>query len=108
MVKSSMQLDLVYGCLADPTRRDIIERLTGYELTVSQLASYYDVSLAAISRHLKLLYGAGLIRKHRQGKYFIITTNPSGLVVADEHLERYRAFQSGRYDRLEVLLQEKE
>jgi DNA-binding transcriptional ArsR family regulator len=60
MVEYTPSLDSIFGSLADPTRRDILQRVAGRELTVSQIAEPYDLSLAAVSKHLKILERAKL------------------------------------------------
>jgi DNA-binding transcriptional ArsR family regulator len=99
------QLDSIFHSLADPTRRDMLRRLAGYELTVGQLAQKYDVSLAAISKHLKVLEGAKLVLKRKEGKKYIVTLAPDALKEADEYLRQYEQMWQSRHDKLQKLLQ---
>ena len=106
MVEYSMQLDTVFGSLADPTRRDILSRLQLGELNVGEIASVYDVSLAAISKHLKILEQASLIRKRRQGKERIVSLEPAAMRQAADYLKQYERLWNERFDRLDEFLKE--
>lgn len=99
-------LDGVFGSLADPTRRDILERLQLSDLNVSEVAEPYDISLAAVSKHLKILEQAGLIRKRKQGKERVVSLAPQVVVQAAEYLQQYERRWADRFDRLETLLNE--
>lgn len=83
---NSTQLSNIFSALADPVRRDIIERIQRTELTVNQIAIDYDMSLAAVSKHLKILYNADLIHKRKSGRYVFVTANRNGLQEAIEYL----------------------
>jgi len=89
MVDYTLRLDTIYGALADPIRRDILERVYGSELTVGQIAIEYDMSLAAVSKHLKVLYDADLIRKRRDGKYHYVTAHPIGMRAGLDYMLQY-------------------
>jgi DNA-binding transcriptional ArsR family regulator len=105
MVEYTLNLDSVFGSLADPTRRDILRRLTGQELSVSELAQPYDhLTLAAVSKHLKVLEKARLIIKRRQGKQQIVKLSPQTLAGATDYLEAYRQMWADRLDVLENYL----
>jgi DNA-binding transcriptional ArsR family regulator len=104
MVEYTLQLDSVFASLADPTRRDILSRLLQGRLTVSEIALPYDVSLAAISKHLKILEGARMIRKKREGRKTYITLSPAALRDADEYLKQYENIWNQRFDNLEAYL----
>jgi DNA-binding transcriptional ArsR family regulator len=108
MVEYTLQLDSIFGSLADPTRRDILARVARAEYSVGELVALYDVSFAAISKHLKVLENAQLITKRKEGKRHVIAANPVGLKSADEYLEQYRQMWQGRFDKLEALLSEEE
>ncbi|HSW79967.1 MAG TPA: metalloregulator ArsR/SmtB family transcription factor, partial [Candidatus Saccharimonadales bacterium] len=105
MVEYALDLDNVFGSLADPTRRDILQRLMAAELTIGEIASQYDLTFAAISKHLKVMEKAKLIIKQRRGKEQVVRISPSTLAYADEYLERYRNLWESRFDALEVLLE---
>jgi DNA-binding transcriptional ArsR family regulator len=99
-----MQLDSVFGSLADTTRRDILRRVAGRELSVGEIAASYDISLAAVSKHLIVLEKARLVTKHREGKLQIVGFSPAPLTDAAKHLQRYRDIWEGSLDRLETYL----
>lgn len=108
MVEYTSELDSIFGCLADPTRRDILARVARCELSVSELVSQYDFSFAAISKHLKVLQQANLITKRREGKKQMVTLAPGALMSADEYLEQYRQMWQGRFDKLDRLMKEEQ
>ncbi len=108
MVEYTFQLDTVFGSLADPTRRDILARVAQREYSVGELVAYYHVSFAAISKQLKVLEDACLIRKRKEGRYHMVSLAPGALRSADEYLEQYREMWQGRYDKLDALLKEGE
>ena len=82
-------LDLLFGALADPTRRGIVERLSAGEATVTELAAPYAMSLPAISRHLKVLERASLITRSRHGRWRSARLSPTSLASAALWLARY-------------------
>ena len=98
------QLNAVFGALADPTRRAILARLTDGDLTVGELAKPFAVSQPAISRHLKVLEGAGLITRNRRATARLSHLEAEPLRSATEWLARYQAYWQGSHDRLEALL----
>jgi DNA-binding transcriptional ArsR family regulator len=106
MVENALQLDVIFGSLADPTRRDILNRLQIGELNISEVAAAYDMSLAAISKHLQILERARLIRKRRQGKERIVTLVPDTMHQAAEYIQQYERMWNNRLDRLEIFLKE--
>jgi DNA-binding transcriptional ArsR family regulator len=107
MVEYAVQLDIVFHSLSDPIRRDILRRVANRELSVGELVSQYSVSFAAISKHLKVLERANMIRKRTEGRRHMIALNPAALKEADEYLEQYRRMWQSRYDKLELLLHDK-
>ena len=106
MVEYTFPLDSVFGSLADPTRRDILARLQLGQLNVSEVAEPYDMSLAAISKHLKILEQAKLIVKRRKGKERIVSLQPATMMQAAEYLKQYEQLWNERFDRLESFLNE--
>ena len=98
------QLNIVFGALADPTRRAILARLTAGDLTVGELAAPFAMSQPAISRHLKVLEGAGLISRNRRATARLSHLEAEPLRDATEWLARYRAYWQGSHDRLDALL----
>lgn len=106
MVTSSRRLDLVFGALSDPTRRAILARLAEGEATVGDLARPFDVSRPAISKHLRVLEGAGLVDRERDGRYSRCALDAGPMREAAEWVERYRTFWDDRLDALTRLLEE--
>jgi DNA-binding transcriptional ArsR family regulator len=100
------RLSMTLAALADPTRRAILARLSQGEATVNELAQPFDISLPSISRHLKVLEGAGLITRGRQAQWRPCKLEPEPLKQVDGWLERYRKFWSGSFDRMDALLTE--
>jgi DNA-binding transcriptional ArsR family regulator len=98
------QLDAVFGALADPTRRSILERLARGEATVSELAAPFSVSQPAISRHLKVLERAGLISRTRRATARLSHLRAEPLREATVWLAGYRAYWEESYERLDELL----
>lgn len=101
-----MNLDTIFGCLADPTRRDILSRVARTELSVGELVDKYNVSFAAVSKHLKVLERANLITKRREGNKHMVTLAPHALRRADEYLEQYRQMWEQKFNKLDALLKE--
>jgi DNA-binding transcriptional ArsR family regulator len=98
------QLSIVFGALADPTRRAILARLANGDWTVGELTVPFHVSQPAISRHLKVLESAGLISRSRRATARLSHLEAEPLREATEWLARYQAFWDERYDRLDALL----
>jgi DNA-binding transcriptional ArsR family regulator len=97
-------LDEVFGALADPTRRDILAQLALGEATVTEIARRYPVSLNAISKHLMVLEGAGLVARHVEGRTHLMRLEAEPLRNAQRWLEMYRGFWESRLDALEEFL----
>ena len=106
MVEYKLRLDSIFKSLADPIRRDILGEVTSRELSVSELVQKYDVSFAAISKHLKVLEKAQLISKRKEGKKHMVSLVPATLKSADDYLEQYRMIWESRYSKLDALLKE--
>jgi DNA-binding transcriptional ArsR family regulator len=94
-------LDRAFAALADPTRRAIVERLMIGEATVTELAEPFPISLPAISRHLRVLESASLIRQVRDGTFRRCRLDPQGLQSAGEWLDFHRRFWSESFEKLE-------
>jgi len=108
MVEYTLRLDSIFGSLADPTRRDILRRVSSQELSVSEVAQPYDVSLAAVSKHLGVLERAQLIVKRRRGKEHLIALSPGAFTDVVSYLRSYQAFTEANLDSLEAYLKEGE
>jgi DNA-binding transcriptional ArsR family regulator len=92
MVEYKLRVDSVFVALSDSTRRDILERVADTPLTVNQIAVDYDMSIAAVSKHIKMLEAAGLITKRKSGRYVFIHSKPSGLTDARQYIAQYDQF----------------
>jgi DNA-binding transcriptional ArsR family regulator len=97
-------LSAVFGALADPTRRSILERLGRGDATVTQLAEPFAISLPAVSRHLKVLEHAGLITRAREAQTRVSTLRAQPLDDVEEWLDRIRALWGVRFDLLDAHL----
>ena len=97
-------LSATFSALADPTRRAILARLALGETSVSELAKPFDISLPAVSRHLKVLEHAGLIARGREAQWRPCRIEPQALKTVDDWLEEYRRLWEERLDRLEDYL----
>jgi DNA-binding transcriptional ArsR family regulator len=97
-------LSSVFGALADPTRRAILAQLTEGDRSVMELSALFPVSQPAISRHLKVLEGAGLISRSRRATVRLSHLEAEPLREATEWLARYQAYWDESYDRLDTLL----
>jgi DNA-binding transcriptional ArsR family regulator len=98
------RLSATFAALADPTRRAILARLASGETTVSDLARPFDMSLPAVSKHLKVLERAGLIARGREAQWRPCRLEPTALKNVDDWLERYRRFWEQSFDRLDDYL----
>jgi DNA-binding transcriptional ArsR family regulator len=108
MVNYATSLDMVFGSLADPTRRDILDRLRYGELNVGEVAEPYRMSLPAISKHLKILEQAKLIRKRKDGKERIVALEPTAMRQAANYVQQYEQIWNERFDRLDKLLKKEQ
>ena len=97
-------LNRVFHALGDPTRRAILDRLAEEEATVSHLSRPFDLSLAAVSKHLGVLERAGLVTREARGRERVCRINPAALADARSWLEFHERFWAGRLDALEALV----
>jgi DNA-binding transcriptional ArsR family regulator len=106
MVKSDVrQLDRIFHALSDPTRRSILEGLTRNERTVTQIAARYPMSLAAVSKHLKVLEHAKLIGRRKAGSFRFLKLRAESLLSAAEWIAHYEQFWGARLDVLKSFLE---
>jgi DNA-binding transcriptional ArsR family regulator len=98
-------LSRVFSALADPTRRDLVARLAARDATLSELAEPYDVSLQAVSKHLKVLESAGLVSRTREAQRRPVHLEAEVLDLMTKWIERYRRQAEERYSRLDDLLE---
>jgi DNA-binding transcriptional ArsR family regulator len=99
-------LSQTLSALADPTRRAILARLSQGAATVNELAEPFDISLPAISRHLKVLEGAGLISRGREAQWRPCVLAPEPLKAVDGWLAKYRRHWEGSFDRMDAYLKQ--
>ncbi len=104
MERQSSELDRVFSALADPTRRAMLRRLAGGERSVGELAEPFDMSFAAAAKHVKVLEGAGLLRRRIDGRTHRCRIEAGPLAQADRWLAFYQRFWSLRLDDLEQAL----
>ena len=100
------QLSVTFAALADPTRRAILERLADGEATVGELAQPFDLSLPAVSKHLKVLQKAGLVEQGRQAQWRPCRLRPEPLREIASWMAQYREFLGQSYDRLDEYLKD--
>jgi len=98
------QLDRAFAALSDRTRRGILAQLTSGDATVSELGASYDVSLQAVSKHLKVLEGAGLVSRRRDGQRRPVHLEAQVFDLMTSWIERYRRQAEGRYQSLDAVL----
>jgi DNA-binding transcriptional ArsR family regulator len=97
---TSVSLDKTFAALADPTRRAIITRLAKGSATVNEIAAPYDISLPAISKHLKVLEKAGLLNRRKEGRIYHCSLNADPLKGASSWLDFYQQFWEDQLDAL--------
>jgi DNA-binding transcriptional ArsR family regulator len=97
---STAALDSVFHALSDATRRGILQQLTGVEMTVGEIAQPYEMSLAAVSKHLRVLERAELVQMERKGNYRMVRLRADTLRLAQNWLAYYEEFWQARLDAL--------
>jgi DNA-binding transcriptional ArsR family regulator len=97
----SDQLDRVFSALANPVRRDILEKLTEGSMSVGDLSQPLSISAPAVSRHLKVLEETGLIRHEKQTQFRIYSLNPDGFTETFKYIEQYRKYWNQQFDALD-------
>ena len=105
-MNSEAQLDRVFAALADPTRRAILARLSLGDATVNEIAAPIPISLPSVSKHLKVLEGAGLISRGRDAQWRPCRFEAKALREVDDWLGRYRQHWEGSFDKMESYLAE--
>lgn len=104
MFEYSFSLDDTFGALADQTRRDILRRVSSAELSIGEIAKNYNLTFAAVSKHLMVLEKSRLIIKRREGRKHYVRAQAGALKEANDYLEWYRGLWEGRLDALEQYL----
>jgi len=107
MTRSVSSLDHTFQALADPTRRALIDQLRGGDARVTDLARHFPMSLNAVSKHIKVLEGAGLVERKIEGREHRIGLTAAPLAEAEAWLAEYREFWLTRLDRLERLMKDR-
>ena len=100
------QLDDVFAALADPTRRDLVARLATGDATVGELAAPYDMSVQAVSKHVRVLERAGLVTKAKDAQRRSVHLEAEVFDLMTKWIERYRREAEARYRRLDTVLAE--
>jgi DNA-binding transcriptional ArsR family regulator len=103
----SARLDGVFNALCDPTRRAILARLTDADARVTDIASDFPISLNSISKHIRMLERAGLLRRSIVGRDHVLTLNAEPLAEAQAWIEKYRRFWEGRLAALDAFVTKK-
>lgn len=101
---ADVELDALFHSLADSTRRDMLERVAKSPLSISELAEPYNMSFAAIAKHVSVLEAASLVTKKKQGKTQVVSVAPKALKIVASHLKQYEKLWNDRFDRLDDLL----
>ena len=107
MVKQNSLLDSVFHSLADPTRRDILSRVSVHECSVGELAQSYQISFAAVAKHIAVMETAQLVSKHRQGKLQVVRVVPETVKKAKKYIDAYERLWHDRFTALDALLSSK-
>ncbi|WP_104165291.1 helix-turn-helix transcriptional regulator [Cryobacterium sp. N22] len=103
---SDQDVNRLFRALADATRRDVVRRTLVADVSVSQLADSYDMSFAAVQKHVAVLEEAGLVTKEPRGRERMVRGNPDRIREAQRLLDRFEEIWRSRIDRLDVLLAE--
>lgn len=106
--QTARRLDSIFHALADPTRRSILHAVATREKTVGEIAKPYRMSLAAVSKHLKVLESADLIARERRGSFQIVRLNAAAMKPAEEWLAYYETFWNRQLNALQNLLEGEE
>lgn len=106
MELSDEDVNRIFRALADATRRDIVRRTLVSEVSVSQLADSYDMSFAAVQKHVAALEEAGLVTKEPRGRERIVRGNPERIRLAQRLLDQFEQLWRSRIERLDALLDE--
>lgn len=107
MQADTTQLDAIFQALADPTRRAILARLAAGEARVTDLAAPFPISLNSVSKHIRILERADLVRRRKQGREHLLALNLQPLDAAAAWIEEQRALWAWRLGELDKILEEK-
>lgn len=107
MVESRQrQLDLIFHALSDPTRRAILQTLTRRERPITELAQPFEMSLAAVSKHVKVLERARLVQRERRGSFSYLRLGGDALLTAQQWIDKNRTLWEDRLDNLKQLMEQ--
>ena len=106
MMQTAAQLDLVFGALADPTRRAILARLATGQATVNELVEPFKLAQPTITKHIKVLEGAGLVSRGREAQFRPVTINAAPLKEASQWLGNYKRCWEESLDQLDTYVKE--
>src|SRR3954449_4088517 len=106
VVDQRVDADRVFGALADPTRRDILDRVLVEEASVSALAERYAMSFAAVQKHVAVLEKAGLVSKESRGRERLVRVDVRTVLAAARLLDHFEEIWRGRVQRIDALLAE--
>jgi DNA-binding transcriptional ArsR family regulator len=106
MEKAEAQLDLVFSALSDRTRRKILEQVKLKDCTVMELSGMFDMSLPAVSKHLKVLDKSGLLQRQKDGRFVVCRFEPEPMREAIAWISRQHQFWNEGLDALEALLED--
>ena len=104
MVEYNYLLDTAYYSLSDPTRRDILLRVAQKELPITEIAKPYDMSFAAVAKHIAVLETARLVQKRRVGKQQMVSADPRTLATVKENLGKFERIWNDRFKALDEVL----
>jgi DNA-binding transcriptional ArsR family regulator len=107
MLNQEVALDRVFHALADPSRRAMVDRLTRGPASVSELAEPFDMTLAAVVQHLKVLEDSGVVRSEKVGRVRTCRIEPAALTSAEQWITKRKALWERRLDRLGEVLNER-
>lgn len=105
MVEYNQVLDAAFSSLSDPTRRDILSRVSQQELSISELAKPYKMSFAAVAKHVAVLEAACLVRKRQLGKQQLVQASPQTITILQSTLDKYQLMWNARYKALDKILE---
>lgn len=107
MVESKTHnLDNIFHALSDPTRRAILRKLSTRERVITEVAEPFNMSLAAVSKHIKVLEQAQLVHRRREGSFSYLSLNAQGMVTADKWIAYYRKYWEGQLSSLKRFMEE--
>ena len=104
MLNYQISLDGIFHSLADPTRRQIVERLTSKSASVKELAEPFNMSLPAVMLHLQILETAGLVTSKKEGRTRTVSINPEPLLMAEDWMTQRKKTWNRLFDQLEAVL----